>query len=94
MVTNNDDTPSPNKMNKGDKNIFNKNGDLAFKEKKRIVITSMIASAILAILKLIIGFSTNSLGILSESFHSGLDVLAALMTYYAIRIVIKPPDSN
>ena len=94
MVTNNDDTPSRNKMNKGDKNIFNKNRDIAFKEKKRIVITSMIASAILAILKLIIGFSTNSLGILSESFHSGLDVLAALMTYYAIRIVIKPPDSK
>ena len=94
MVTNNDDTPSRNKMNKGDKNIFNKNRDIAFKEKKRIVITSMIASAILAILKLIIGFSTNSLGILSESFHSGLDVLAALMTFYAIRIVIKPPDSK
>lgn len=94
MVTNNDDTPSRNKMNKGDKNIFNNDRDLAFKEKKRIVITSMIASASLAILKLIIGFSTNSLGILSESFHSGLDVLAALMTYYAIRIVIKPPDSK
>lgn len=93
-MPNDEKTRSRNKVDKGDKNIFKKNGNLAFKEKKRIVITSLIASAILAILKLIIGFSTNSLGILSESFHSGLDVLAALMTFYAIRIVIKPPDSK
>src|SRR5215204_2825243 len=94
VVPNDEKTSSSNKVDKGDKNIFKQNGNLAFKEKKRIVITSLIASAILAILKLIIGFYTNSLGILSESFHSGLDVLAALMTYYAIRIVIKPTDSK
>lgn len=93
-MPNDEKTRSRNKVDKGDKNIFKKNGNLAFKEKKRIVITSLIASAILAILKLIIGFSTNSLGILSESFHSGIDVLAALMTFYAIRTVIKPPDSK
>ena len=93
-MPNDEKTSSRNKVDKGDKNIFKQNKNLAFKEKKRIVITSLIASAILAILKLIIGFYTNSLGILSESFHSGLDVLAALMTYYAIRIVIKPPDSK
>ena len=93
-MANNDETRSPNKKNKDDNNFLKKNGDFSFKEKKRIVITSLIASAILAILKLIIGFYTNSLGILSESFHSGLDVIAALMTFYAIRIVIKPPDSK
>lgn len=93
-MPNDEKTSSRNKVDKGDKNIFKKNGNLAFKEKKRIVITSLIASAILAMLKLIIGFSTNSLGILSESFHSGIDVLAALMTFYAIRTVIKPPDSK
>lgn len=93
-MTNNDETSSSNKKNKDDNNFSKKIGDLSFKEKKRIVITSLIASAILAILKLIIGFYTNSLGILSESFHSGLDVLAALMTFYAIRIVIRPPDSK
>jgi cation diffusion facilitator family transporter len=93
-VPDNDKTPSFNNLNKGDNHRFNKNRDLAYKEKKRIVITSMAASASLAILKLIIGYSTNSLGILSESFHSGLDVLAALMTFYAIRIVMKPPDSK
>lgn len=93
-MPNDEKTSASNKVDKGDKNFFKQYGNLAFKEKKRIVITSLIASAILAILKLIIGFYTNSLGILSESFHSGLDVLAALMTYYAIRIVVKPPDSK
>lgn len=77
-----------------EKKISIKEKNLAYIEKKRIVITSIIASACLAFFKLIIGFSTNSLGILSESFHSGLDVIAALMTLYAIRIVIKPPDTK
>ncbi len=61
-------------------------------EKVRIAITSIIASASLTVLKFVIGFSTNSLGILSESMHSGLDFIAALMTFYAIRIVMRPPD--
>ena len=64
----------------------------ALEEKTRVAITSIIASASLTILKLVIGFSTNSLGILSESMHSGLDFIATLMTFYAVRIVIRPPD--
>jgi cation diffusion facilitator family transporter len=92
-VTEKEDNSSSNNLNK-EKKIFNKKKDLAFSEKQRIVITSIIASACLALFKLVIGFHTNSLGILSESFHSGLDVIAALMTFYAIRVVIKPPDSK
>lgn len=64
----------------------------AYREKRTIAIASVIASAGLAAIKFVIGYSTNSLGILSEAMHSGLDVIAALMTLYAIRIVIKPPD--
>lgn len=61
-------------------------------EKVKVATISIAASASLAILKLVIGFYTNSLGILSESFHSGLDTIAALMTLYAIRMAIRPPD--
>ncbi|MFZ0222783.1 MAG: cation diffusion facilitator family transporter [Candidatus Nitrosopolaris sp.] len=64
----------------------------AHKEKLKVAVTSIVASAGLAIFKIVIGFSTNSLGILSEAFHSGLDIMAALMTLYAIRTVMKPPD--
>ncbi|TVP39443.1 cation diffusion facilitator family transporter [Candidatus Nitrosocosmicus arcticus] len=65
---------------------------VAYKEKIRIAITSIIASASLTIAKVIIAIFTNSLGLLSEGMHSGLDVLAASMTLYAIRISRKPPD--
>lgn len=65
---------------------------LAYNEKIQIAITSIIASASLTVSKFIIAIYTNSLGLLSEGMHSGLDVLAALMTLYAIRISRKPPD--
>ena len=64
----------------------------AHKQKFKVALTSVVASIALTILKLIIGSSTNSLGILSEAMHSGLDVIAALMTLYAIRIVMRPPN--
>ena len=61
-------------------------------EKIKVAITSIAASAALTIIKLVVGASTNSLGILSEAMHSGLDVIAALMTFYAIRMAARPPD--
>jgi cation diffusion facilitator family transporter len=64
----------------------------ATNEKVKVAIISIAASTGLTILKLIVGVSTNSLGILSESFHSGLDTIGALMTLYAIRMAIRPPD--
>ena len=44
VVPDNDKTPSFTNINKGDNHRFNKNRDLAYKEKKRIVIISMAAS--------------------------------------------------
>ena len=38
------------------------------------------------------GFLTGSLGILAEAAHSGLDLIAALMTLLAVRISARPPD--
>ncbi len=66
----------------------------AYREKRTVALASVIASVGLAATKLVIGYSTNSLGILSEAMHSGLDVIAALMTLYAITIVIRPPDAS
>jgi cation diffusion facilitator family transporter len=70
-----------------------KNGS-ANKEKIRIAITSIVASAALTILKLAIGVSVNSLGILSEALHSGLDVIAAIMTYHAVKMAMRPADTR
>ncbi|MBA3749723.1 MAG: cation transporter, partial [Nitrosopumilus sp.] len=62
------------------------------REKTRIAVISIIASAFLASSKFIIAIVTGSLGILSEALHSGLDVIAAIMTLYAIRMAMRPPD--
>ena len=43
-------------------------------------------------MKTIVGLLTGSLGILAEAAHSGLDLVAALMTYIAVRISGKPAD--
>jgi cation diffusion facilitator family transporter len=64
------------------------------KEKNRIAMTSVIAAVFLTSFKLIIGFSTNSLGILSEAAHSGLDLVAAFVTLLAVRVSSKPADDD
>src|SRR5581483_1510206 len=63
-------------------------------EKIRIAVSSIAASLALTIIKLVVGSSTNSLGILSEAMHSGLDVIAAVMTYHAVRMALRPPDTK
>jgi cation diffusion facilitator family transporter len=61
-------------------------------EKLKIALTSILASAGLTVLKFVVGISTNSLSILAEAMHSALDVIAAVMTFYAVRMVMRPPD--
>lgn len=63
-------------------------------EKHRAALASLVAAFVLTALKLAVGLHTNSLGILSEALHSGLDLLAAGMTLMAVRISALPPDSR
>jgi glyoxylase-like metal-dependent hydrolase (beta-lactamase superfamily II) len=44
--------------------------------------------------KLTIGLLTGSLGILSEALHSGLDLVAAIITFFSVRISDKPADED
>jgi len=66
----------------------------AEQEKRSAALTSVLAAIILTSLKLGIGSYTNSLGILSEAAHSGLDLLATLVTLYAIHSSMKPADEQ
>ncbi|PLX23210.1 MAG: cation transporter [Ignavibacteria bacterium] len=63
-------------------------------EKRRVAITSVIAAICLTGMKLGVGLWTGSLGILSEALHSGLDLLAATITYFAVRVADRPPDDD
>lgn len=63
-------------------------------EKKNVALSSVGAAVFLTAIKLIVGIQTNSLGILSEAAHSGLDLIAAALTYLAVRIADRPPDQD
>lgn len=63
-------------------------------EKKIVALSSILAAVFLTSTKLAVGFFTGSLGILSEALHSGLDLVAAMMTYFAVKIADKPPDDD
>lgn len=64
------------------------------REKKRVALTSVLAALLITGLKLGVGLKTNSLGILSEAAHSGLDLVAAVMTYFAVSLADRPADSS
>jgi len=66
----------------------------ANREKHRVALTSLLAAVLLTSTKLGIGYWTNSLGILSEAAHSGLDLVAAGITLWAVRVSSKPPDQR
>jgi cation diffusion facilitator family transporter len=62
------------------------------KEKKRVALFSVIAAVFLTGFKLSVGLLTGSLGILSEALHSLLDLFAAIITYFSVRVSDKPAD--
>lgn len=64
------------------------------KAKKSVAGTSVAASLFLTVGKLIVGIMTGSLGIISEAAHSALDLGAALLTYFAVRVSDKPADDE
>jgi cation diffusion facilitator family transporter len=64
------------------------------KEKERIAFSSVIAAVFLTSFKLVIGLLTGSLGILSETMHSALDLFAAVITLFAVKHSDKPADKE
>jgi len=65
---------------------------IAEKEKRNAAGSSVLAAVLLTTFKLTVGLLTGSLGILAEAAHSGLDLVAALVTFFAVRIADRPPD--
>jgi cation diffusion facilitator family transporter len=52
----------------------------------------VLAAIALIALKLATGLATNSLGLLSEAAHSGTDLVAALLTFFAVGVAARPAD--
>lgn len=64
------------------------------REKQRVAWISVLAAVALTALKLAAGLVTGSIAVLAEAAHSGLDLVATLMTLFAVRVADKPPDSD
>src|SRR5208337_1444389 len=63
-------------------------------EKRSVAGSSVLAAVVITGLKIVVGFTTGSLGILSEAAHSGLDLIAALITFFSVRASAKPADAD
>jgi cation diffusion facilitator family transporter len=63
-------------------------------EKQAVALNSVFAAVAITGLKTIVGITTGSLGILSEAAHSGLDLVAALITFFSVRVSDRPADAT
>ena len=52
----------------------------------------MVAAIVLIALKLGAGLASHSLGLISEALHSGTDLVAALLTLFAVGVAVRPAD--
>src|SRR6202165_839454 len=64
------------------------------RERRAVAGNSVLAALVITSLKIAVGVATGSLGILSEAAHSGLDLIAALMTFFSVRVSDKPADAD
>jgi len=63
-------------------------------EKRAVAGNSVLAAVAVTLLKVVVGITTGSLGILSEAAHSGLDLVAAIVTLMSVRVSDKPADAD
>ncbi len=63
-------------------------------EKRAVAQNSVWAAIAITGLKIVVGITTGSLGILSEALHSGLDLVAAVITLFSVRVSDKPADAE
>src|SRR3974390_1090550 len=64
------------------------------REKKRAALLSIGSAILLVGLKTFLVARTGSLGVLSEALHSGLDLVAAVITYLSVRVSDQPADER
>jgi cation diffusion facilitator family transporter len=60
--------------------------------RRRTALVSFFAAIALIALKLGAGLASHSLGLISEALHSGTDLIAALLTFFAVGVAVKPAD--
>jgi cation diffusion facilitator family transporter len=64
------------------------------KKKTRVALLSIASNSILVVFKAVVGLLIGSVAIISEAIHSGMDLIAALIAFIAVRISYKSPDAD
>jgi cation diffusion facilitator family transporter len=64
------------------------------REKRTVAASSVAAAVAITGLKVVVGITTGSLGILSEALHSALDLAAAIITLVSVRLSDQPADEG
>ncbi|MBE0711854.1 MAG: cation-efflux pump [Candidatus Aminicenantes bacterium] len=67
---------------------------LSRREKQKAAGNSVLAALGLTGMKLVVGLLSGSLGILAEAAHSGLDLVAAVITLVAVSVSDRPADEG
>ncbi len=62
--------------------------------KVKVARLSLISNTSLIIMKLIVGLFTGSVSIISEAIHSTMDLLAAIIAFFSVKISDKPADDT
>ena len=62
--------------------------------KSRAAAISIASNSILIVFKLVAGILSGSIAIISEALHSGSDLVAALIAFFAVRRAAQPPDER
>jgi cation diffusion facilitator family transporter len=62
--------------------------------KVKVARLSVVSNSVLIILKFIAGIISGSVSILSEAIHSSMDLIAALIAYFSVKVSDIPPDSK
>jgi len=64
------------------------------RKKTRVAALSVASNSVLVIFKLIVGVLIGSVSVLSEAIHSGMDLIAALIAFFAVKISGKAADEE
>ena len=55
---------------------------------------SIVSNTLLIVMKLVVGLISGSVSILSEAIHSSMDLIAAIIAFFSVRVSDNPPDTR
>lgn len=64
------------------------------KQKTSVAALSVLSNTTLVLLKIVVGILIGSVSVISEAIHSGVDLLAAIIAWFAVRTADKPADED